>query len=197
MLKNIENYNEGKLKKDVSLIRIFVSMFKVGIMTFGGGYAMLPIIDRELIENNRWITKAELLDYFAISQCTPGTIAVNTATFIGKKLRGNIGSLVATLGVISPSILIIMGIAAVMRTLFSFKIIQYAMAGIRICVCVLIFNAVIKLFKSAVIDIFTSILYIVVLISSVVFKVSPIIIVILSIILGISSLYIKKEGDKK
>ena len=194
MLKNIENYNERKLKKDVSLIRIFVSMFKVGIMTFGGGYAMLPIIDRELIENNRWITKAELLDYFAISQCTPGTIAVNTATFIGKKLRGNIGSLVATLGVISPSILIIMGIAAVMRTLFSFKIIQYAMAGIRICVCVLIFNAVIK---SAVIDIFTSILYIVVLISSVIFKVSPIIIVILSIILGISSLYIKKEGDKK
>lgn len=195
---NKEKNNRIDKDKKISLIKIFVSMFKIGIMTFGGGYAMLPIIYRELIDRNGWITRKELLDYFAISQCTPGTIAVNTASFIGKKLKGNVGSVVATLGVISPSIIIITLIATIMNKVFSYEIIKYAMAGIRVCVLVLIFNAVVKLFKSAVIDIFTFYIYIFVCILSIIFKISPIIIVIISISLGLFSMTFKdnKKGEK-
>ena len=89
-----------------SLWELYITFFKVGIMTFGGGYAMLPILQREVVENKGWATEAELADYYAIGQCTPGVIAVNTATFIGQKTKGVAGGIIATLGVVSPSLLI-------------------------------------------------------------------------------------------
>ena len=94
-------------KEKTSLWLLFWTFAKMGVMTFGGGYAMLPILQREVINNRGWATEEELMDYFAIGQCTPGIIAVNTATFIGQKLRGVAGGITATLGVVFPSLVII------------------------------------------------------------------------------------------
>ena len=96
------------------LWELYRSFFTIGALTFGGGYAMLPMLERELVEKHRWVTQEEILNYFAIGQCTPGVIAVNTATFVGYKLRKVVGGIVATLGVISPSIVIIVTIAALL-----------------------------------------------------------------------------------
>ena len=90
-------------KKKASLLELYITFFKVGLFTFGGGLAMLPIIEREVVTNKKWVSYEELLDYYAVSQSTPGIIMVNVATFIGYKERGIIGSIISTLGVISPS----------------------------------------------------------------------------------------------
>ena len=121
-----------------TLIDMFITFAKVGVMTFGGGYAMLPILQREVVENKKWATEEELTDYFAIGQCTPGVIAVNTATFIGQKNKGILGGIVATLGVVFPSIIIISLLAGVIESFSHIAWVQNALAGIRICVCVLI-----------------------------------------------------------
>ena len=126
---------------------LFGTFAKVGVMTFGGGYAMLPILQREVVENKGWATDEELVDYFAIGQCTPGIIAVNTATFVGQKQRGVVGGIVATLGIVFPSLLIITVLAGVINSFSHLDWVQHAFAGIRVCVCVLIFNAVVKLLK--------------------------------------------------
>ena len=130
-------------------IDLFLAFAKIGVMTFGGGYAMLPMLERELIDNRGWTTNEELMDYFAVAQCTPGVIAVNTATFIGYKLYGNLGGIVATLGVVSPSLVIITTIAGVLTNFADIPAVKHAFAGVRVCVCVLIFNAVVKLWKGA------------------------------------------------
>ena len=134
----------------------------MGVMTFGGGYAMLPILQREVVENKGWATDEELTDYFAIGQCTPGVIAVNTATFIGQKRLGIIGGIVATLGVVFPSLIIIAALAGVITTFSHLAWVQHAFAGIRVCVCVLIFNAVLKLLKKSVIDKRTTVIFLLV-----------------------------------
>ena len=99
-----------------SLWSLFLTFAKVGVMTFGGGYAMLPILEREVVTNHNWTTSEQMLDYYAIGQCTPGVISVNVATFIGYKKRGIPGSIVATLGVIFPSIVIITALASVFQS---------------------------------------------------------------------------------
>ena len=123
----------------------------MGAVTFGGGYAMLPILEREIVENKKWGTEEELADYYAIGQCTPGVIAVNVATFIGRKTAGNSGGVAATLGVVFPSVVIITLLAGVIEYYSSLEWVAHAFAGIRVCVCVLIFNAVLKLFKKSII----------------------------------------------
>ena len=117
------------------LLTLFLTFAKVGVMTFGGGYAMLPILQREVVENKGWTTDEELTDYFAIGQCTPGVIAVNTATFIGQKRRGILGGIVATLGVVFPSLVIIAALAGVIDAFSHLAWVQHAFAGIRVCVC--------------------------------------------------------------
>ena len=129
---------------------LFLTFAKVGVMTFGGGYAMLPILQREVVENKGWATEEELMDYYAIGQCTPGVIAVNVSTFIGHKLRGIPGAIVASLGFISPSILIITLIAAFLESFASNVYVAHALSGIRVCVCVLILNSVLALGKKAI-----------------------------------------------
>lgn len=129
---------------------LYRAFFMIGALTFGGGYAMLPMLEREIVTKHKWATQEELLDYFAIGQCTPGIIAVNTATFIGYKQRGIVGGIVATLGVVSPSIVIIMAIAAVLTSFMDVTWVQHAFAGIRVAVCALIVASVIKLAKSNV-----------------------------------------------
>ena len=132
------------------LMDLFWTFARVGVMTFGGGYAMLPILQREVVEKKGWATEDELADYFAIGQCTPGIIAVNTATFIGRKNGGISGGIIATLGLVFPSLVIITLLASVIQVFA--ELVQHAFAGIRVCVCVLIFNAVCKLGKKAIVD---------------------------------------------
>jgi len=134
------------------LIKLFYTFAKIGLFTFGGGYAMLPMLQRELVDNQGWATEDELMDYYAIGQCTPGIIAVNTATFVGYKERGFWGALFATLGLVFPSLVIITAIAAFISNFAELQVVKDAFAGIRAVVCVLILNSVIKLWKQGVKD---------------------------------------------
>ena len=173
---------------------LFLTFAKVGAMTFGGGYAMLPILQREVVDNKGWATEEELMDYFAIGQCTPGIIAVNTATFIGQKLRGAAGGILATLGVVFPSLVIISLLAGVITAFSHLAWVQHAFGGVRICVCVLILNAVWKLQKKAVIDMPTVILFLAVMLGSYFTPVSPVVFVLIAAVVGI---VLKNMGVRK
>ena len=127
---------------------LFLTFAKVGVCTFGGGYAMLPILQREVVEKKGWATDEELTDYFAVGQCTPGIIAVNTATFIGYKHRGIPGGVLTTLGVVFPSLVIITAIAAFLSNFADIPVVQHALAGINAAVVALIAASVLKLSKS-------------------------------------------------
>lgn len=164
---------------------LFLTFAKVGGMTFGGGYAMLPILQREVVDNKGWATEEELMDYYAVGQCTPGIIAVNTATFIGRKQAGLLGAVAATFGVIFPSIVIITAIAALLTNFADIPAVKSAFAGIRICVCVLILNSVIKLWKKAVIDRASLLICLAVFLLSLLLDVSPALFVVLCAAAGI------------
>ena len=168
------------------LIRMFLTFARIGGLTFGGGYAMLPMLQREVVEKHKWATEEELMDYYAIGQCTPGVIAVNTATFVGRSHRGIPGAIFATAGVVFPSFVIISIIAAVLANFAHIPAVQYAFAGIRVCVCVLIFNAVVKLFKKSVIDFAAGVIFLAVLLVSVIFDLTPIVIVPVAAVVGIA-----------
>lgn len=177
------------------LLTLFFTFAKVGVMTFGGGYAMLPILQREVCEKKSWATEEELMDYFAIGQCTPGVIAVNTATFIGQKHKGILGGIFATLGVVFPSLVIISLLAGVIEAFSHLAWVQHAFGGIRICVCVLIINAVVKLFKKAVFDVKTLIIFLIVVLGSTFTEISPVFFVLIA---GVAGIVIKVlEGRKK
>ena len=173
---------------------LFITFAKVGVMTFGGGYAMLPILQREVVEDKGWATDEELTDYFAIGQCTPGIIAVNTATFIGQKQKGILGGIFATLGLVFPSLLIISALAGVIDAFSHLVWVQHAFAGVRVCVCVLIFNAVLKLWKGAIKDIWSGLIFSVIFAASVFADLSPIIYVVVAAVAGIliKTLEVKK-----
>ena len=132
------------------LWELFSTWFKMGAFTFGGGYAMLPMIQREVIEKHHWVTEDDIMDYYAIGQVTPGIIAVNTATFVGYDVAGIIGGIVATLGVITPSLIIISIIAGLITNFSELAVVQHALKGIQVAVCVLMFHAVVNLFKKGV-----------------------------------------------
>ncbi len=167
------------------LWKLFLAFARVGVMTFGGGYAMIPILEREIVDRHGWATEEELMDYYAVGQCTPGVIAVNTATFIGYKVAGTVGGVVATLGVIFPSVVIITLIAGILTNFADVPAVKSAFAGIRVCVCVLIFNAVLKLWKKAVVDKITLALFLGVFLLSVFFDISPIVFVVFCAAAGI------------
>ena len=173
---------------------LFRAFFMIGAMTFGGGYAMLPMLEREIVAKHKWSTQEEILNYFAIGQCTPGIIAVNTATFVGYKQKGISGGIAATLGVISPSIVIITLLAGVIDAFSHLVWVQHAFGGIRVCVCVLIFNAVVKLWKSAVKDKWAFGIFAVVLVCSLLLNLSPVVYVLFAAVAGI---VIKVLGGKK
>ena len=143
---------------------LFLTFARVGVMTFGGGYAMLPILQREVADNKGWATEDQLADYYAVGQCTPGVIAVNTATFVGSSQAGIVGGVVATLGLVFPSIVIILVIAAFLSSFMDNPWVVHAFNGVRAGVVALILSSVIKLVKGAVIDWPTRILYAAVLI---------------------------------
>lgn len=177
------------------LLDLFLTFAKIGGFTFGGGYAMLPILQRDVAETKKWATEQELMDYYAIGQCTPGIISVNVATFIGYKIAGIAGGIIATLGVVTPSVIIITLIAAFLSNFADLPIVIHAFNGVRVCVCILILNAVIKLGKKSIVDKLTLFIFLVVSILSIATNLSPILYIIISGIVGI--LIYKFEGGNK
>lgn len=167
------------------LFEIFITAFRVGIMTFGGGYAMLPILQREVVDSRKWATEEEILDYYAIGQCLPGIIMVNTMIFIGSKRKGKLGGIVAALGTVCPALIIITVIAALLTNFADNVYVKKAFAGIRVCVCVLIVNAVLRLWKNSVVDKKGLVIFALIAVLSVLTHITPVIFVIAAALLGI------------
>ncbi|MBE6062661.1 MAG: chromate transporter [Clostridium butyricum] len=178
------------------LFDLFITFAKMGAITFGGGYAMLPIIQKEVVEKKKWATNDEVVDYYAVGQCTPGVIAVNTATFIGYKLRGIFGAIAATFGVVFPSLVIIMTIATFLSNFADLEIVKHAFGGIRVAVVALIISSVIKLWKSSVNNYVGMIIAVAAFIFGGILKISPVYIVIAAGIVGILTKQKSKGGNK-
>lgn len=139
---------------------LYVSFFKIGGLTFGGGLAMLPMLQREVVTDRGWCTEEEILDMYAIGQCTPGIIAVNTATYVGYKQAGFVGGIFATLGIISPSIIIICLIASILKNFLHIPAVIHALSGIRIIVCALMLNTVAAMAKKGIVDKLGAVLFV-------------------------------------
>ena len=188
------------------LWELYLAFVKLGCVNFGGGYAMLPLLERELVTKRGWTTMEELRDYFSIGQCTPGVIALNVSTFIGHKKRGIPGAIAATLGFLTGPIAIIIVIAAFLRNFADIEVVQHAFAGIRVCVCVLILQAVLRLWKSSVVDGFTLGIYLAIFALNAFsgsgllpFRIPAAVLVIAAGLAGLAaSLYkVKKNGGKE
>ena len=167
------------------LCQLFRAFFSIGLFTFGGGYAMLPMLQREVVQKHEWVTEEELLNCYAIAQCTPGVIAVNTATYVGCKVAKVLGSAVATIAVVLPSLLIISLIALVLNNFMEYEIVSHAFAGIRVAVAVLVGKALIGLYRKGIKGALSNGILIAVLVLSIVTEISPVVIVAAAICLGI------------
>lgn len=176
------------------LLDLFVSFFKIGLFTFGGGYAMLPMLQREIVEKHHWATEDDVLDYFAIGQCTPGVIAVNTATFVGVKLAGTIGGAVSTVAVVCPSLVIITVISSILRNFASYAVVQHAFAGIRVAVAALVVVSLAKLFRKGVKGALGGVIFAAALLLVFLLGVSPIWIVLAVIAAGIVKALLEGKG---
>ena len=176
------------------LWELFITFARIGVMTFGGGMAMLPILEREIVHDKQWATEEELVDYYAISQCTPGIIAVNTATFVGQKRKGTAGGVVATLGVVFPSLVIITALAGLITGYSHLAWVRNAFAGVQVCVCVLIFNAVCKLLKKSVVDGRTAAIFALTAAGSLLLNVSPVWFVLLAALAGVALKSLEGRG---
>ena len=188
----------GKTGKDsgTQLWQLFAAFFRIGILTFGGGYAMLPMFRRECVERYGWVTDEEMLDLYAISQCTPGIIAVNAATYIGYKERKVRGSVASTAGVVTPSLIIICLVASILKKFISHPVVAHAFAGIRIAVCALLITTVITLVQKGVKDIPTALIGLAALAVALYTPVPLVVIVILAGLAGyLISLIPKAEQD--
>lgn len=184
------------------LLELYWTFVQIGCVTFGGGYAMLPILERELVDKRHWTTMDDLRDYFSIGQCTPGIIALNVSTFIGEKRKGVPGALVATMGFLTGPIVIILIIAAFLTNFAQLEVIQHAFAGIRVCVCVLIVQAVLRLWKKSVVDPFTFVLYLIIFVLNAFSGVLPVkipaaVLVIIAGVVGIAASMMKNRKAGK
>lgn len=177
------------------LFDLFVSFFKIGLFTFGGGYAMLPMLQREVQDRHGWVTEEEILNYYAIGQCTPGVIAVNTATFVGTKLAGAVGGAVATLAVVCPSVIIITVISTVLKNFSEIVVVQHAFAGIRVAVAALVVSSVWKLYRKGVKGALANGIFAASLLLVVLLDLSPVWVVLAALILGVVRTW--KGAEKK
>ena len=168
------------------LWQLFSAFARIGGFTFGGGYAMLPMLQKEVVEKYKWVTEDEVLDYYAIGQCTPGIIMVNTATFVGQKICGVLGGVFATLGIVFPSLVIIIAIAALISNFADIPAVQNAFAGIRVCVCVLVLNSVVKLWKNTIKDRWALVIFLLVFLAAVFTELSPAVFVLLAALAGVA-----------
>ena len=183
------------------LIELFLVFAKCGVCTFGGGYAMLPILQRELVARRGWVTDEEITDYYAVGQCTPGVIAVNVATFIGMKRRGWLGAVFSTLGVIFPSVVIITLIAALLSGFADNEYVVHALGGIRAAVCALVAVTLVGLVKKNLRDLFSVAMCVAAFLVMFFFDISPVIVVVCAALLGIAYSFARAgknagKGDK-
>lgn len=178
-------------------LSLFLAYAKVGAVTFGGGYAMLPILKRELVDRRSWISESDLIDCYAIGQCTPGVIAVNAATLVGYQKKGILGAICATVGVIFVPMLIIMSIATVLQTFAENRYVQHALAGMSVAICAVIAVTVAKLIKKTCIDIPTIAIAVVVLGLSLAFDLPTVLMVVCAGLTGIIITNVKKSSAKK
>ena len=178
------------------LIKLFLSFAYIGAFTFGGGYSMLPMFRRVLVEKNNWLTDTEMTDFFSVGQCLPGIIAVNTAVFAGYKQKRIAGGVAAALGAVFPSLVIILLLAAFFTNFADYPIVGSAFAGIRVCVCVLIINTVIKLWKQAVVGLPAAVIFIAVFLISALTSLSVAILVAAAGFLGVALHFIRKRAAK-
>lgn len=168
------------------LLSLFLTFAKIGVMTFGGGLTMLPLLTKEIVEKKKWASEEQLLDYYAVGQCTPGIVAVNTATFIGYSQAGIAGGIFATVGMVTPSVLIIIAVAAALQQFMEYPVVASALMGIRAVVCALLSHTVITLAKKSLVDIVTAMIFIIGFVLCFVFDITPILVVIVGAIIGIA-----------
>jgi len=178
------------------LKELFVSFFKIGLFTFGGGYAMLPLIERELVDKKGWITEGELLEMFIISQMTPGTIAINASTFIGSKKAGKLGGFIASLGIIFPSLIIITLIYNFLGNSFDNPMIHSIFLGIRACIIALICSSILKICKKSFLSGMSYILFFGSFILLLLFNINPITLIIFGGLLGATMAYFSPSKTK-
>ena len=194
------------MKKSKLLWQLFATLFKIGLFTFGGGYAMIAFFEREFVENKKWLEKEEFLDMIAIAESTPGPIAINSATYVGYKQAGVLGSAFATMGVVLPSFIIIYVISLFLDAFLSLELVGYAFRGIQAGVVYLILSAGVKMFKGLKKDPLSMIVLGVVLVCMILFSIfavnfSAILFIIISGVVGLVAYAIrlknKREGVEK
>ena len=182
---------KNKLKK---LLELYLAFVKIGAFTFGGGLAMMPIMQRELIEKRGWITEEELIDYFAIGQSTPGIIAVNVATFVGYKKLGWFGGIIGTLGVVTPSWVIIMLLAGAISSVDKYPLAQKALRGINVAVAALLTSVIVKFSKKTIKSIWNAVFMLLAFVLIYFFKVQSVWIILASLVTGsLLTLYRQKK----
>ncbi len=185
--------SESKLK---TALRLFATFFKIGAFTFGGGYAMIPLIQKETVENHKWITDDDILEIVAIAESTPGPIAINSATFVGYRVCGVLGALFATLGVVLPSFIVISIIAFILNEFQELDVVQYAFFGIRAGVLALLVKALWSMFKKCPHGVIPYTIAAVAFILSAIVDINVLYIIIGCALAGIiSSLIIAKKTD--
>lgn len=167
------------------LLDLFLTLAKTSALCFGGGYAILPLLQRELVEKKAWITSEELTDIFSIAQCTPGVISVNAATYVGTRVGGFWGALCATLGVLAPPVCIVTLVATFFLPYLSNPWVQHALAGLQACVCALILLSVVQLFRSAVSNLPTLLLFLTALLLSFFTSISPVFLILAAALCGL------------
>lgn len=167
------------------LWQLFAAFFKIGLFTFGGGYAMIPLLQAELVERKKWTSEEEIMDYYSIGQCTPGIIAVNVATFIGYKQKRLAGAIAATVGMILPSFMIILALANIIRLYMENAYVTHAFAGIRIVVIALIADVVLSMSRKAVGGLFQGAVFAAALLYLLLFGGSPTVVVMTAAAAGL------------
>jgi chromate transporter len=160
------------------------TFFKIGMLTFGGGYAMIPILDREIIRKKGWVTMDEVMNYYTIAQITPGVIGINTATFVGHRVKGKAGGIIATLSFILPGTLLMVIIALCLRNFADIPTVRHAFAGIRVAVCALILDTAAKLIRGVFKDTAAIVIMLIVFALAAVFNPSPVFLIIPAGIFG-------------
>ena len=182
---------KNKIKE---FIKLYLAFVKIGAFTFGGGLAMMPIMQRELIEKRGWVTEEELIDYFAIGQSTPGIIAVNVATFVGYKRLGWFGGIIGTLGVVTPSWVIIMLLAGAISSVDKYPLAQKALHGINVAVAALLTSVIVKFSKKTIKNVWNAFFMLLAFVLIYFFKVQSVWIIITSLVTGsLLTLYRQKR----
>lgn len=181
------------MDKIKNLFNLYFSFAKIGTFTIGGGLAMMPMMQSELIEKRKWITDEELIDYYAVGQSTPGIVAVNVATFVGYKQMGIVGGIFATLGMVTPSLVIIMILASLINSINDFPIIQKALKGINVAVAALLTSTIINFMKKTIKKFTNAIFMMISFLLVFVFKLPSFWIILFALFIGVVLTYKEKK----